>query len=147
MSPGGWTKWWTALIICPIYFGLLALCVMFAGDDDSIPAFKRRSADDIGFFNQVGLAVARAAHPTGAQPEVVGIELLDEPAQPLAKMLEMHLRYRGKLTGRRYHAVARLKLDSTDDQAWRASSVDYRDDNPIPPNRPALDALLRQLNR
>ena len=62
-------------------------------------------------------------------------------------MLEMHLRYRGKLTGRRYHAVARLKLDSTDDQAWRASSVDYRDDNPIPPNRPALDALLRQLNR
>lgn len=147
MNPGGWTKWLTALLLCPIYFGLLALCVVFAGDDDSIPAFKRKKAEDIGFFNQVGLAVARAAHPTGVQPEVVGIEVLDEPAEGSGKLLEMRLRYRGKITGRIYHANARMKVDSSDDRAWQVLAVDYRDDNSIPPNRPALEALIRQFNR
>ena len=147
MNPGGWTKWLVALLVCPLYFGLLALCVVFAGDDDSIPAFKRKKAEDIGFFNQVGLAVARAAHPTGVQPEVINLELQEDPSQPAGKRLDIRLRYRGKLTGRLYHANARLRLDAAEGRPWLVQAIDYQDDNPIPPNRPALEALVAQLNR
>jgi hypothetical protein len=147
MNPNGWTKWLTALVLCPAYFGLLALCVILGGDDDTIPAFRRKSADEQAFFAQVGQAVIRAAHPTGVDPQILNMELKEDSGRPHGKVLSLQLRYRGRVTGRLYQGASNLFLDTHQASAWKVSRVDYQDDNSIPPNRPALDALLRQLNR
>lgn len=147
MNPNGWTKWLTALVLCPAYFGLLALGVLFCGDDDTIPAFRRKTADQQDFFVQVGQAVIRAAHPTGADPQTLDLKLGEDPSWPHGKVLLLNLRYRGRLTGRVYQGASHLFLDTRQNLAWKVSRLDYLDDNPIPPNRPALDALVRQLNR
>lgn len=147
MNPNGWTKWMAALAVCPLYFGLLAVCVFAAGEDETIPTFKKRGDLERKFYEEVGLSVLKAAHPTGGEPTFTGFELKEDGDKKDRKILVLKLQYKGRVTRKTYEAEATLKLDTRKQDSWELLSLDYKDNNNVTPNRAKLDALMKKLNR
>ncbi len=151
MKPTGWLKWLTALVLCPVYFGVLALGVMVLGDEDHIPSFKRQTTISRELAEMVALAVLHAAHPTAADPVFTSFEWNNLPSENKTKNLILNVKYKGRLTRADYSAKAVLELKPNGveggSQPMQVVAINYIDDNKIPPNRPNLDALVKRLNR
>lgn len=139
-------RWAAGLLVIPAFFGLLALCVIAA--DDQVPTFKKRV--DLGgkFHERVGVAVIKAAHPTGANATLVSHELRDEKQKADRKELLIKMEYRGPVTRKLFLADITVKLDTRDNSAWEVLHIEYKDNNSFrSPNLANLEKLTRQLNR
>jgi len=147
MMTSGFGKWMTALVMAPLYFGLLCLCVFATGDDSTIPTFKKRGDAERRFYEEVALVVMKAAHPTGVEPTFGGFELTDDGEKKDRKVLVLKMQYKGKITRKVYDAEARLKVDTRKSDTWELLSIDYKDNNNISANRAKIDEILKKLNR
>jgi hypothetical protein len=122
----------------------LALVSAVRGDDEP-PSFKKRGTNEKAFAQDVGLAILKAAHPTGKKAAMEKYELSDLKAG--RKEMRLNLEYSGAVTGRKYKAEVVLTIDSTNPDAWEVLDIEYKDTNNIPENKKNLADLKKKFNR
>lgn len=134
------------LMVVPAFFVIMALCVFAA--DDQVPTFKKRGDAEKKFYEEVGLAVIKAVHPTGVNAAFLSHELRDDKLKADRKELMIKMEYRGPVTRKVFESEIIIKLDTRNKDAWEVLHIDYKDNNSIKsPNLANLDRLLKQLNR
>lgn len=139
-------RWSVALIAIPAFFGLLAFYVVAA--DDQVPTFKKRGDAEKKFYEQVGLAVIKAVHPTGVNATYMSHELRDDKLKADRKELLIKMEYKGPVTRKVFESEINIKLDTRNKDAWEVLHIDYKDNNSIKSaNLANLERLLKQLNR
>ena len=112
---------------------------------DEVPSFKKRGEMEKEFVKRVGLAVVKAAHPTGKRADLVDYKL----TSPKKDRTDVHItmEYYGAVTKKRYVATIVVKCDSRDKDAWEVLNIDYEDNNTVPYSAKKVQALIRELNR
>ena len=128
---------------------LAALCLLPAGTParagDEVPSFKKRGDMEKAFIRKVGIAIIKAAHPTGKKADLVDYKM----AKPKEGRTDITIKmeYYGAVTKKRYLADIVVKCDSSDKDAWEVLNIDYSDNNTIPYSAKKVQALIRELNR
>jgi hypothetical protein len=140
-------RWVAGLLVVPVFFGTLALCV-FAAGEDTTPTFKKRGDGEKNFYEEVGLSVIKAVHPSGISATFVSYELRDDKTKADRKDLMIKMEYKGPVTRKIFQADILIKLDTRNNQAWEVLHIDYKDNNNIKSGNLAnLERLIKQLNR
>ena len=121
----------------------LALVSVVRADDE--PSFKKRGTNEKAFVQDVGLAIIKAAHPTGKKAAMVKYEVND--LKPGRKEMRINLEYYGAFSGRQYKAEAVLTIDSTNPDAWEVLDIGYTDTNNISANAKNLQELKKKFNK
>jgi len=139
-------RWTAGFIVVPAFFGILSVCVFAA--DDQVPTFKKRGDAEKKFYEEVGLAVIKAVHPTGVNATFMSHELRDDKLKADRKELMIKMEYKGPVTRKVFESEITIKLDTRNKDAWEVLHIDYKDNNSIKSaNLANLERLLKQLNR
>lgn len=142
----GFPRWIAGLMAIPVFFGTLALCVFAA--DEMVPTFKKRGDVEKKFYEEVGLAVIKAVHPTGVNATFMSHELRDDKLKADRKELMIKMAYKGPVTRKVFDSEITIKLDTRNKDAWEVLHIDYKDNNSIKSaNLANLERLLKQFNR
>jgi len=113
---------------------------------DEIPSFKKRGDEEKQFMAQVGTAVIGAAHPTGKKVGLIKYEINPEKGKEGRAELLLKMEFYGVLTNKKYVADITIKVDVSNKDAWEVLNIDYTDNDPIPADLKAVQALIRKFN-
>jgi hypothetical protein len=123
----------------------LLLAAARAGAADEVPTFRKRGDMEKAFVAKVGTAVVKAARVPG---KVTYLEHKYTTKGDVTT-LKIKMKYLGKVSKKTYHSDITLKINSKDDDNWKVTDIDYKDDTKSvrKPNLKKVKELIREFNR
>lgn len=112
------------------------------------PSFKDRGPNEKAFVEKVGREVVKAARTSLRDGDIKFINY-DIKSDGAARNLRIRLEYKGRVSGTAYVADINMKLDTSDNTAWKVLGIQYEDNNKniAPANLKNVQALVDKFNR
>ncbi len=126
---------------------VLGLATLSYALENNVPQINKRGDDEKKFAEQVGFAVVHAAR---SAPKNLKLLKFQQSTPELGRLVwDLQVEYYGSITGKKFIADMKVKIDTIKKDTWEISNIDYSDDNKVSlgkPNTDKIQKLIKMMN-
>jgi hypothetical protein len=126
---------------------IVGLATLSYALEDPIPNINKRGSDEKKFAEQLGFAVVHAAR---SAPKNLKLLKFEQSTPELGRLVwDLKVEYYGSITGKKFEADIKVKIDTIKKEVWEISNIEYKDDNKVSlanPNTDKIQKLIKMMN-